>query len=290
MVKENIKFIIIFIVMLLIPMVNAEILSGTTERDCANDKCVYTTTQSDRFLNYGGKWLYFNQFATLELVGRDLIYSTPISTSATNTNVNLSIWVTYNGRDQSLNSLTSTQISSFNPKYVLSKGRDEYKFNLTFTKPGEITRIGFKISSNREFSYTSLTGYVDNVISNNMELSLQDLIDSGYSVTLDKLTGIYWIDISKMFGAITLDPVSTFYSQSTDGSLVIEETFNSCINADSTATTTQMGYRPDIPIVLGWALFEFNTSVIANDQQIDYANLSLYNDRYDTLDCGANNY
>jgi hypothetical protein len=269
------KWIIIFIVMLMIPMVNAEILSGTTERDCANGKCVYTTTQSDRFLNYGGKWLYFNQFATLNTVGNDLIYSTPISTSATNTNVNLSIWVTYNGRDQSLNSLTSTQISSFNPKYVLSKGRDEYKFNLTFVKPREITRIGFKVSSNREFSYTSLTGYVDNIVSNNMELSLQDLIESNYTISLDKITGIYWIDISRLTGTITLDPISSFYSLSNDQSLLISETDYSCTGVGIGTRTMDIGQSADTQREYG--MFEFNTSTIASDQQIDYANLSIYN-------------
>lgn len=282
--KKVIFFFFLFLVIL--PFTCAEILTSTTEKDCLNSNCVYSISQSDRFLNYNGKWLYFNQFATLNIIGNDLIYTTPITTSTTPTTINLSIYVTQLGRDMPLNSLTTTQIRAFNPVYTLNKGRDEYKFNLTFTKAKDITRIGFKINSNREYLYTTVTGSIDNVISNNVELSLQDLKDSGYIITLDKVTGIYWIDISNRIGTITLDPVSTFYSLSNDGGIKYLISDGTC-SVIPTTTTTFVGENNllDPNTHFDKSLFEFNTTTIASDQQVDYANFTYYVSAFSGRNC-----
>ena len=273
------KLIFLFLIFIaILPTISAEILSETSERECSNGRCLYSTYQGKVFHYENNRWYYFRDYTSLSVQNRMLIYRTP------RTNVNISMYVTYNGQDRALSSLSSSVIQAVDLQYTITSLRDENKFNLSFNKPALLTRIGFRVDSNRTLTFNQ----IDRAVSDYLEFSIDDIRENR-NVSLDRNTNIYWVDISDLSGRVRLDPLSSFYSLSNDGYLSYAETdLTTCMASVSTGTTIDLGHPAISPLNRNYGMLEFNTSTIASNQTLNQSTVEVYVGTYSSSGCNVN--
>lgn len=262
-------------------LVNAEILTETSERECSNGKCLYSTYEGKMFHYENNRYYYFNEYVTLTPSSYNLIYQTPTS------RVNLTTYVTYAGTDRDISTLSSSVRNQLDYQTQLTRLKNEYKFNVTFSRTAttnSLSRIGYRFNTASRITPTDR----NSVIIGNIEYSYQDLIDNKFIVDYDTRTNTLWITTTSLNGFVRLDPLSSFYSLSNDGYLAYAETdLSTCIGNQSTSTTIDLGHPAISPLNRNHGMLEFNTSTIASNQTLNQSTVEVYVGAYGS-NCNVN--
>jgi len=294
---------------LLVPLMvsgSPNIIDEKTEVQCNNGVCSWTQTQGKRFQEYNGEYLYFEEFmdsaSISNIIGQNTLSGTQVS---------LMPVVSLNDEQYNLGDVPSLMGDQISFETFVNNGRDETEFTVNLNVVDGMDRVGYRVVSNEPISYISynytpsgvyetepinsfnpsITPSVDEIpvywvtdlVIGDLSYSFVDLIEDGYNFTYNRRTDTLWIDLTNHSGNIDIDPIYSFYSDSTDGSLYLRGIPSACISAVDTATTTLRIEDDNIlaPLYKTWvAFFMFNTSTIDESANLLASSLKVYAHNY----------
>lgn len=272
-------------------LVNATILNQKTEETCNNGVCVRTIYQNDVFTP---DLKSFNQLINKANIdeNKSIIYE-----FRDGFYVKFEPLIVSNGIKYYVKDLPQNKRNRLNYGAIINRFRDEAKFNMNLDNAQDLDYIGLKVDTNIpieliHYNYTKSGIYTDRnpdvydvydmVIANKYRISFTDLIEQGYNISFDIPKREIYIDLRNKQGSLTLDPTSTFYSNSNDGHLTHDDSQagDPCTSASSSTTTNTVSDDNFFVNVFTHSYLSFDTSSIPDDATISSVNLKTYAHSY----------
>ena len=281
------KLVLLGLILLVLPSVNAVILNERVEEKCSDDQC-QLEFGNPRFIRYNDELMYFKDFSTLSETNEKDIKNIQLD----------GVEITYTPfiiKDKKEIDIKDTNDLGLDYKFINENEQDFSKFTIEFNRLTGLTEFGLRINSNYPITYKTFEHIVEGVYTNRdpkivevtnlytggREISYVPEIDNGLKVRFDKKTNsIYFTILPSLSNEpVSIDPIITFNSTSQDGHLVFDMSPFSCTSWVTGTTVTAIAKNYGT-MTEAWTITPFNTSIIPDDATINRVQLNTYRHSY----------